>query len=522
MKKAFILFLFNLLVYSSFSQCDLNGTLSVFGSTGDQTGHTVVQSTDGGYFLLGTTANNGTKIMVVRTDENMVKLWAKTYQTTNVLEGQAVVATSDGAGGCVFACYEYTTIRNAVCQRIDASGNVMWSKRMSASNQDTPRDIFLTSDNKVVLCGTTNSYGVGAADAFVQVFDIDGNTLWSQTVGSSSNDHFYAGMENSSGNYVFAGHADYTGSDRHTWMVEMAPNGTILQDALYSDGLNAYINDVCQDAEGSYYVVGCQFNNGNADAWVGKMDNSFYNVWGYEIVSSGVDRGLSIGLNSANEVVFTSISDALGIVSTILITRLEPTVGSLVSSSKIDYSGSEVTHILAKNSIMRSDDRIIVYGSTSSYGNGFENILCMTDPCLMNECINSASISLQGYSPAPISFPHSISGFGTFSTYGLSNTTLDLATLVNSDVCIYQGVDEVKNEFNLSVYPNPAADQITLNSLSNGWKKYHVFNLQGQLVLTGQYASFTKNIDVSNLSAGTYLVQVVSETTNETVRFEKK
>ena len=125
MKSVFSTTIAFLCVALSFGQCDMNGSLSVFGSAGDQTGHAVVESSDGGYFFLGVSANVDSRFMVVKTDENLVKLWTKTYGSDYALDGQALVATSDGMGGCVFAGYELTSYRSAVCLRIDADGNLI-------------------------------------------------------------------------------------------------------------------------------------------------------------------------------------------------------------------------------------------------------------------------------------------------------------------------------------------------------------------------------------------------------------
>jgi len=64
--------------------------------------------------------------------------------------------------------------------------------------------------------------------------------------------------------------------------------------------------------------------------------------------------------------------------------------------------------------------------------------------------------------------------------------------------------NEQKAKFNL--YPNPTSDNFTIEMDSN-IKSVEIYSLQGQKVLT----STTKNINVSNLSKGIYLVQIEDE-----------
>lgn len=522
MKSLFTTTIAFLIVSLSFGQCDSNGALSVYGSTGDQTGHAVVESSDGGYFFLGVSANGGSKIMVTKTDENLVKLWVKTYGSGNPVEGQAVVATSDGMGGCVFAGYEMTVFRNAVCLRIDADGNILWSKRLPATNNDTPRDIFRTNDGLFVLCGTTNSFGSGASDAFVQVFDIDGSSLWSRTVGNSGNDHFYSGFQNLAGNYVFGGHSDYNLNGRQSWIVEMTPGGDVLTDVIYADGGNAYISDMCQDLSGFYYLSGCQFNNGTADSWIAKLDANYQIVWSDEIASTGVDRGLSIHLNNESEVVATSISDGLGTLSSLLITRLDSTSGGFLSNTIVDFSGSETTHILAKNSFMRSDNRLIMHGGTTSFNNGVENMICMTDPCLMNDCIAEQLIQLNTFNLISNNAAHGLVALNDFLDFSFSVQTLDLLALEDNEMCIYKGVGEIQNMNQISLYPNPTSSSFTLNVAENGLKKFLIYGIDGKLIKSGNFQSLNTEIDVQELSAGIYVLVVMGSSESEHIRFEKK
>ena len=69
------------------------------------------------------------------------------------------------------------------------------------------------------------------------------------------------------------------------------------------------------------------------------------------------------------------------------------------------------------------------------------------------------------------------------------------------------GVDD--NNFNRSfrIYPNPTSSILNIQMV-NDFEEAEVYNLQGQKLLT----SNTKNIDVTNLSSGVYIVKVLSTT----------
>ena len=62
----------------------------------------------------------------------------------------------------------------------------------------------------------------------------------------------------------------------------------------------------------------------------------------------------------------------------------------------------------------------------------------------------------------------------------------------------------------LNVYPNPAKDQITINS-SSLVKEVKILNNLGQVVLNQSVMNFNPIVNVSNISAGLYFMQITTE-----------
>jgi hypothetical protein len=226
-------------------------------------------------------------------------------------------------------------------------------------------------------------------------------------------------------------------------------------------------------------------------------------------------------LNNEGEVVFTSVSDGLGSLSSFLITRLESTAGDFVSNSLIDYVNNETTHILAKNAFMRSDNRIVVYGGTSSFGNGSENIMCMTDPCLMNDCTKEENIQLINLNLVETDASHNSLPLNDFFDVSFPVDILNITNLQNTETCVYNGVSEVQIDHDILIYPNPASGLLTLNVELNGLKKYQIFGMDGKLVKSGIFTSLTTELDVQELSSGIYIVQIIGQKEMHRSRFEK-
>jgi len=75
----------------------------------------------------------------------------------------------------------------------------------------------------------------------------------------------------------------------------------------------------------------------------------------------------------------------------------------------------------------------------------------------------------------------------------------------------------------IKVYPNPVVDELSINYDGTGEADVNIYNMAGDLVLAlGKYAGGTlNNINIAELSSGTYVVQVASESGTTYKKFVK-
>lgn len=81
------------------------------------------------------------------------------------------------------------------------------------------------------------------------------------------------------------------------------------------------------------------------------------------------------------------------------------------------------------------------------------------------------------------------------------------------------GISKIEKENNISIYPNPCTNYITLVGIENFAKNENLFiyNMMGQLVKTVFISDGTedKNIDISDLKSGNYMLKI----SNESLKF---
>ena len=104
---------------------------------------------------------------------------------------------------------------------------------------------------------------------------------------------------------------------------------------------------------------------------------------------------------------------------------------------------------------------------------------------------------------------------GEFTIGGLSQNV----SLFAYELASGAGVEE-NNAVTLSIYPNPANNNLTISTNSNSVENVNVYAMNGQLVLSNSLNS--KTIDVSSLEAGVYLIQVQTENGIASQRFIKE
>jgi hypothetical protein len=81
------------------------------------------------------------------------------------------------------------------------------------------------------------------------------------------------------------------------------------------------------------------------------------------------------------------------------------------------------------------------------------------------------------------------------------------------------GIDKVKADAGVRVYPNPATDHITIENLEGG--ELAIFNMTGTVVIRRKIADKTTTIDVSNLAPGVYVLKTSNSLSANTERFIK-
>jgi hypothetical protein len=255
-----------------------------YGGTTDDYGWCVVQTSDGGYAIAGFTQSygaGGNDFWLVKTDAAGNSQWNQTYGGTNTDQGYSVVETVDGG----YAIAGLTDSFGAGSLdfwlvKTDSAGVAQWNQTYGGTTGDFGTSVVQTSDGGYAIAGRTNSYGVGN-DFWLVKTDAAGNSQWNQTYGGTNYEEVHSVVQTSDGGYAIAGHTtSYGAGDYDVWLVKTDASGTVQWTQAYGGTGTDYWGIVVETSDGGYAIAGItwSYGAGNEDFW---------------LVNTGVGSGLA-------------------------------------------------------------------------------------------------------------------------------------------------------------------------------------------------------------------------------------
>jgi hypothetical protein len=261
---------------------DANGNLQwtkTIGGPADEIGYSLIQTSDGGYAIAGITESfgaGGKDVYVVKLDANGNLQWTKTIGGKSWDEGHSLIQTSDGG----YAITGYTISFGAggadvYVVKLDARGNLQWTKTIGGKHPDSGYSLIQTSDGGYAIAGITESFGAGGKDVYVVKLDANGNLQWTKTIGGKDFEYGYSLIQTFDGGYAIAG-ATYTfgAGGWDVYVVKLNANGNLQWTKTIGGKSWEAGHSLIQTSDGGYAITGKteSFGAGAVDVYVVKLD----------------------------------------------------------------------------------------------------------------------------------------------------------------------------------------------------------------------------------------------------------
>lgn len=203
--------------------------------------------------------------------------------------------------------------------KIDSSGGVIWSQSFGGSQYDFGQDVISTQEGGLLVGGYTDSNdfdvlgNFGQTDYWVLKLDALGNLEWSKTYGGSHIDQLYGLTQTDSGDFGLVGHtdsSDFLVSNNYgevdVWLLKIDAAGNILWARNYgsSSSEEAY---AISSHNNQFFITGMSGDIidhdltevfGLVDLWMFKVDSSGELIWQKSMGYHWADYGKSIQMDT--------------------------------------------------------------------------------------------------------------------------------------------------------------------------------------------------------------------------------
>jgi PKD repeat protein len=290
-----------------------------YGSGGEDGGKWIEQTADGGYIIAGLThfGSGGYDEWLMKLDAAGNIEWNQYYGGGADDHGLYVNTTSDGGyimsgflQGIGFGATDISLIK------VDASGNLQWSKIYGGAGSDWGDYVEQTPDGGYVVTGYTDSYGAGGADVYILKVDASGNLQWSKTYGTAGDDSQpwgNLGYITSDGGYIVSSHTT-VGGTYDFWVLKTDVAGNVQWSNTYGGAGEESSRHVEPTPDGGYIVGGytSSWGAGGYDAYIVKIDATGSEQWSKVYGGAGTDRAVGIKNTSDGGYSMSLISSSFG------------------------------------------------------------------------------------------------------------------------------------------------------------------------------------------------------------------
>jgi len=344
-----------------------------FGGSGNDRGHLVQQTSDGGYIIAGSTDSYGAgsdDVWLVKADSSGNLAWNKTFGGPSEDNGSSVQQTSDG-GYIIAGATDSYGAGNADVWLIkaDSSGDVAWNKTFGGPSEDYGNSVQQTPDGGYVIACTTYSYGAGSADVWMIKTDSSGNMAWNKTFGSPLHDHGSSVDRTSDGGYIIAGWTDsYGAGNDDVWLIKADSSGDVAWNKTFEGSGDEYGHSVQETSDGGYIIAGAtgSYGAGSDDVWLIKADSSREVAWNKTFGGPGDEYSHSVRQTSDGGYVIAGATGSYGAGSADVWLIKTDSSGSMAWNKTFGGSGNDYGHSVQQT----SDGGYIIAGTTDSYGAG--------------------------------------------------------------------------------------------------------------------------------------------------------
>ncbi|WP_455392087.1 Ig-like domain-containing protein [[Eubacterium] cellulosolvens] len=268
-----------------------------FGGAEDDAFSSIIKTSDGGYLLTGwyTDAQTHNRdLYLVKIDKSGNEKWTRTIGGNDLDAGSAALQTSDGGYIIIGTTASYGAGGTDVwLVKTSSTGLKQWDRTFGDGDGEGGADIQHASDGGYIIVGSKTPEGTYKSNLWLLKTDNTGNMQWNKTYGGSESDSGYSVQEITGGGYIVAGSTwSYSSGIYDAWLIKTNNQGEKLWSRVFGASDSDGASKVRQTSDGGYLIAGGtrSYGSGNFDGWLIKTDGNGYQQWSKVIGGAGDDR----------------------------------------------------------------------------------------------------------------------------------------------------------------------------------------------------------------------------------------
>jgi len=276
--------------------------LKTIGGTKNETGRSIIQTTDGGYIVTSETnswsAGGYYDVLLLKLDSTGNLSWIKSIGGTGSEFGWSIIQTTDG-GYIVTGETDSWGVdgHDVLLLKLDSAGNLSWAKAIGEKKDERGRSIIQTTDGGYIVTGSTDSWGAANANILFLKFDLNNNLQWTRVIGKGGVELGYSIIQTTDGGYIVTGSTDSWGAGGYDFLLlKLDSTGNLSWIKAIGGTGNDFGYSIIQTTDGGYIVTGETYSwgAGSRDVLLLKLDSAGNLSWAKAIGGNSFDFGNSV------------------------------------------------------------------------------------------------------------------------------------------------------------------------------------------------------------------------------------
>ncbi len=409
-----------------------------YGGPGDEQAYDVIETSDGGYLIVGYTMSYGAlekDIYLVKTDQNGDVIWTRTFDSGFEWANEwaeSVVEAEDG--GFVFTGV-YTgdfLSKDVLLMKVDSNGDSLWARLFGEGNSDYGHCVRSTDDGGYIIVGSnghSDHYGEWSYAYLIKTNAI-GEQQWVREY--PHGDPGYCVQQTFDGGYIISSQSNLTYS--RLLLLKTDYTGEIQWERLYNGSQHTRGYCVLQTPDSGYVVSGHRWP-AVGGIYLAKFNNVGDRLWYLSLGNAGIDYGYKSKILPDGGFILAGVITTESDNKDVYIVRTDCNGDTIWTVS----FGGEYEEV-GRGIDVTSDGNYIVAGHTLSYGSGGMDmyVLKITGQSTLIELSSDSLVFGHQYNGESAMLPLTISNS--------SNSQLIFRNIYSSSpafTCTYQSADSL-------------------------------------------------------------------------------